>query len=337
MKQKYHIYIFLLLTISVSSCYKEIDLDKYRTPPKIVINSAVSPDNVIIASVTRTWFYPESTPYVKLPHAKVELYINDEYIEQMTWEQYDKDDTSSKTPDSVFVSHVTPKAQDRIKIVASAEGYETAIAEETIPNGVLILKTSYNNITKRPNPDVTYIGPDGNIVEQFIYEIEYDITFQDESETSNFYALTILRKKSYSWGDSFYQNELQSTDPVLSENTNILDGAMGFDGLDTHSFLFTDKQIAGQKYTLNLKEICNENPDNSTISIYFYSLSQSYYQYILSIQKISGSTLEGALGNLGFGEPIRIYSNVEGGSGILGTCNISTKKMTIHYNESSTQ
>ena len=92
MKQKYYTFILLLLSLSLSSCYKEIDLDKYRTQPKIVINCAISPDNVIMASVTRTWFYPESTPYVKLPHAKVDLYINDEYVEQMKWEQYNKND-----------------------------------------------------------------------------------------------------------------------------------------------------------------------------------------------------------------------------------------------------
>ena len=333
MKQKYYTFILLLLSLSLSSCYKEIDLDKYRTQPKIVINCAISPDNVIMASVTRTWFYPESTPYVKLPHAKVDLYINDEYVEQMKWEQYNKNDHSSASPDSVFTSHITPKEQDKVKIVVSAKGYETAVAEETVPRHVPILKTGYHNITKRPNTDVTYIDPDGNLIEQFIYEIEYEITVQDKNETSDFYALTTSRTKTYSWGEDFYQNELQTTDPVLSENINILDGAMGFDGLDNHSFLFTDKQISGQTYTLKFKETCKENPDGSTISIYLYSLSQSYYQYILSIQKISGSTLEGALGNLGFGEPIRVYSNIEGGSGILGACNISVQKTTIHYKE----
>ena len=54
MKQKYYTFILLLLSLSLSSCYKEIDLDKYRTQPKIVINCAISPDNVIMASVTRT-------------------------------------------------------------------------------------------------------------------------------------------------------------------------------------------------------------------------------------------------------------------------------------------
>lgn len=131
--------------------------------------------------------------------------------------QYNKNDHSSASPDSVFTSHITPKEQDKVKIVVSAKGYETAVAEETVPRHVPILKTGYHNITKRPNTDVTYIDPDGNLIEQFIYEIEYEITFQDKNETSDFYALTTSRTKTYSWGEDFYQNELQTTDPVLRE------------------------------------------------------------------------------------------------------------------------
>ena len=38
-----------------------------------------------MASITRTWFYPDKKPYVNLPHAHVELYINNQYIETMQW------------------------------------------------------------------------------------------------------------------------------------------------------------------------------------------------------------------------------------------------------------
>ena len=40
---------------------------------------------------------------------------------------------------------------------------------------------------------------------------------------------------------------------------------------------------------------------------------------MLSLQKIAGSTLEGGLGNIGLAEPLRVYSNVEGGTGIMDT------------------
>ena len=80
-----HLLYTLLLGVFLTSCYRKIDLDEYRTTPKIVINSVVSPDTVVMASITRTWFYPDKKPYVNLPHAHVELYINNQYIETMQW------------------------------------------------------------------------------------------------------------------------------------------------------------------------------------------------------------------------------------------------------------
>ena len=52
-----HLLYTLLLGVFLTSCYRKIDLDEYRTTPKMVINSVVSPDTVVMASITRTWFY----------------------------------------------------------------------------------------------------------------------------------------------------------------------------------------------------------------------------------------------------------------------------------------
>ena len=69
-------------------------------------------------------------------------------------------------------------------------------------------------------------------------------------------------------------------------------------------------------------------PSPSIISI--YSLSESYFLYLLSLQKIAGSTLEGGLGNIGLAEPLRVYSNVEGGTGILGGNQHSETTITLN-------
>ena len=49
-----HLLYTLLLGVFLTSCYRKIDLDEYRTTPKMVINSVVSPDTVVMASITRT-------------------------------------------------------------------------------------------------------------------------------------------------------------------------------------------------------------------------------------------------------------------------------------------
>lgn len=46
-----HLLYTLLLGVFLTSCYRKIDLDEYRTTPKMVINSVVSPDTVVMASM----------------------------------------------------------------------------------------------------------------------------------------------------------------------------------------------------------------------------------------------------------------------------------------------
>jgi hypothetical protein len=45
---------------------------------------------------------------------------------------------------------------------------------------------------------------------------------------------------------------------------------------------------------------------------------------------LSGEPLEGGLGNIGLAEPLRVYSNVEGGTGILGGNQHSETTITLN-------
>lgn len=108
----------------------------------MVINSVVSPDTVVMASITRTWFYPDKKPYVNLPHAHVELYINNQYIETMQWKTLNNPRNPDQ-PDTLFLSNTIPAEGDRIKIVASTPEYGTVTAEDIIPKKVAIKNTSH--------------------------------------------------------------------------------------------------------------------------------------------------------------------------------------------------
>ena len=102
---------------------------------------------------------------------------------------------------------------------------------------------------------------------------------------------------------------------------------MAFNGLEKRGgALFTDQSINGQTYTLQIKETTAELDETEQRIISIYSLSESYFLYLLSLQKIAGSTLEGGLGN----EPLRVYSNVEGGTGILGSNQHSETTITLN-------
>ena len=118
---------------------------------------------------------------------------------------------------------------------------------------------------------------------------------------------------------------------LFKEQDAILDESMAFNGLEKRGgALFTDQSINGQTYTLQIKETTAELDETEQRIISIYSLSESYFLYLLSLQKIAGSTLEGGLGNIGLAEPLRVYSNVEGGTGILGGNQHSETTITLN-------
>ena len=53
----------LLSSLLLTSCYRKFDLEEYRTTPKMVINSAFSPDTVAV-SYTHLDVYKRQTIYV---------------------------------------------------------------------------------------------------------------------------------------------------------------------------------------------------------------------------------------------------------------------------------
>lgn len=314
-----HLLYTLLLGVFLTSCYRKIDLDEYRTTPKMVINSVVSPDTVVMASITRTWFYPDKKPYVNLPHAHVELYINNQYIETMQWKTLNNPRNPDQ-PDTLFLSNTIPAEGDRIKIVASTPEYGTVTAEDIIPKKVPIKNASHT--IKKGNGVYQ-----GTISDYF--EIYYEVTFDEFPEKNNYYLAKITQIKTGYYG--YYETKIDYIDPVFKEQDAILDESMAFNGLEKRGgALFTDQSINGQTYTLQIKETTAELDETEQRIISIYSLSESYFLYLLSLQKIAGSTLEGGLGNIGLAEPLWVYSNVEGGTGILGGNQHSETTITLN-------
>ena len=314
-----HLLYTLLLGVFLTSCYRKIDLDEYRTTPKMVINSVVSPDTVVMASITRTWFYPDKKPYVNLPHAHVELYINNQYIETMQWKTLNNPRNPDQ-PDTLFLSNTVPAEGDRIKIVASTPEYGTVTAEDIIPKKVPIKNASHT--IKKGNGVYQ-----GTISDYF--EIYYEVTFDEFPEKNNYYLAKITQIKTGYYG--YYETKIDYIDPVFKEQDAILDESMAFNGLEKRGgALFTDQSINGQTYTLQIKETTAELDETEQRIISIYSLSESYFLYLLSLQKIAGSTLEGGLGNIGLAEPLRGYSDGEGGTGILGGNQHSETTITLN-------
>lgn len=308
MRMKYLLYV-LVVAAGLTSCYRRIDLDDYRTTPKMVINSVVSPDTVVMATITRTWFYPDAPSDVCLPQARVELYVNGQYIERMSWKTVHHPDHPDLSY-ALFCSNTVPAEGDTVRIVASEPAYGEATAVDVIPKKVPIGHVAYT--VRRSNG--VYQG-----MEREYDEVDYEITFNEYPTPGNYYLLRITRERRYLDGTRLEAIEADYLDPVFKEQDAILDGSLSFDGLEKRGgALFTDRHINGQTYTLQVREVNTNLEDHELREISLYSLSESYFLYLLSLQRVAGSTLNGALGDIGLAEPLRVYSNVAGGTGILG-------------------
>lgn len=98
---------------------------------------------------------------------------------------------------------------------------------------------------------------------------------------------------------------------------------------------FSDKGIDGQRYTITVSEVL-QMPLVGMIKqlprkVNLYSISKAYFEYMLSILSMDyeESSLKGDLLSLGLMEPTKVYSNINGGTGLMGSYNLSTKKVDL--------
>ena len=230
------------------------------------------------------------------------LYINNQYIETMQWKTLNNPSNPDQ-PDTLFLSNTIPAEGDRIKIVASTPEYGTVTAEDIIPKKVPIKNASHT--IKKGNGVYQ-----GTISDYF--EIYYEVTFDEFPEKNNYYLAKITQIKNgllrlLRNRNRLYRSCIQGTGCHIGRKYGIQ--RIGKRG----GALFTDQSINGQTYTLQIKRDNGRKLDKTEQRIIsIYSLSESYFLYLLSLQKIAGSTLEGGLGNIGLAEPLRVYSNVEG-------------------------
>lgn len=47
----------ILICCLLTACYKDINMEKYRPEPTMVLNSILSPDTTVMAQVSKPFFY----------------------------------------------------------------------------------------------------------------------------------------------------------------------------------------------------------------------------------------------------------------------------------------
>ena len=71
-------------------------------------------------------------------------------------------------------------------------------------------------------------------------------------------------------------------------------------------------------------------PNEKPIKIQLFAISKDYYYYLVDVARLQGdSGISSGLIDIGAVEPIKIFSNIDGGVGIMGAYNLSEKCVDI--------
>lgn len=333
---KYILFFSILLT--TTSCMKEVDLEYLRPDPKLVLNSVASAGEPLKASLSRTWFYTEDYPNVTIEDAKVELYVNDRLFEEMSW---NVEETEYYAVGN-YVSSYIPVPGDKVRVEAKREGFKEAVGEEIVPDKPSLLKLYAESYEE-------------DIYGYTSSKRRYKVTFRDEPSVQNCYLISIvygtphyeydyddLEKPPVYSGIYYWRNESidYASDPVFGNKVSILDKVMGSDWLSGYNGRpFSDELFDGKEYTMTLdaNSYYGHNPIfplpgealPDSARVYLYAISEPYYKYLSALATLSDGSFNNDLADIGLAEPVRVFNNIEGGLGILGTACVDSLTVAI--------
>lgn len=323
MRKFNHISALLVSTLCLGSCEHDLNLDKYNDPEVInmlVVNSIINPDSVMKVSVTHPYFL--STTHTDFPPVEgLNVRMSGTSGE---WHPLTFDGVTG-----MYVSQQKPVAGETVGI-RIRRGEELVSCYDVVPRKVEI-----------ENVEVSQEGPI-HIYWDDDYRFNYKITFTDTPGEENYYYLHIVEDwdamhqggnvevSSYGQIDYTYDYVFQ----VLADMINT--DMQGWRAKEVaYGYPFSDKGIDGQTYTLTVSEIVQQ-PWTWWIKkmpriIKLYSISKSYFEYMVSVLRMDyyEDALKGNLLSLGLVEPSKVYSNIEGGAGLMGSYNLATWKIDI--------
>ena len=298
---------YILIGISLTACLTEVDLSDLRESPRLVVNGVAVAGEPLRVSVTRTWFYTDDHPNVVIPDATVCLYVNGHYEETIPFVPGDTLFNAVGNYQAAFV----PQVADRLRLEVSAPGYEAVHAETEVPQPSTLVDA------KAVQEVIT--------ADSTMKRISYAICFQDAAEEENYYLFRL--EEGYLSEDSIYRWHVLHLDyaeePLFGQNSSALDQILfpqylsGYDGR-----VFSDEAINGLPYTIHLQNTYSYSgtPRTKRLRVRLYAISADYYKYLKTLQDQSDNSFANHLIDAGLAEPIRVYSNIDGGLGIFGGC-----------------
>lgn len=302
----------LFPALILTGCYEDFTPD-VDTTPVLCLNSLITAGEPIKVNVSHTWLYTDDGDSDhSVNDAVISIYANG--MRQNT--------------------DYIPQAGDRIRIVAESNVYGSAEAEVTVPRPVPVCKLEWQTNLN----DIWKSSIEFEMLAHFGFNLNVELTIDDPVADENYYRLSynafskdIESVVSFSSGSFDYDSE-----PIFAEHIGVFESIMGG---DSYGFtFFTDRQFSGRSYTLHLhykgcSYFVNSQewlPELLECGLVFtlHSVSRSYYSWANYLWQNDNGPL-GDISDAGLGDPLRGYSNVSTGAGVVAAQSVSTYTLDL--------
>ena len=311
MKTIKKIFILYFLFFIFAACEKIIEFRGEETEPYLVVNSITTTDSVFTSFLSKSLFIfseeaNDSTNF-PLTNGKIDLYVNGEF-----WE------TIPHTEKGAYQSTYRAQAGDTVRIEASAPNFNTISATGYFPSKSTIL--SLDTIVSKEVES-------GNTI------INCKLKFQDNAAVTDYYrmystlsfdTLQVIRDPKTqiiiaTKVKNFKREISRSNDPVFYDDDDAF--------ASNRYFIFNDKKITGETYTIeySMSFSLPKSAFNVFINVDLQTISSDIYKYLKSLNDFN--SISGMMSS----EPVKIYSNVHGGLGIIGgiTSNVVSREIKL--------
>lgn len=330
--QIYKALIAFALALLLSACVTDNEFDGDETKPMMVMNSIICADSIVKVQLSQSNFFLSSkTSFDHINDATVSIFVNNLLHEQLTHKG-----------EGVYIGNYQPKPNDMIMISCENKAFGQVSSQVMVATPAEIM--SVDTVSK--NVETTaYVSQNGNRVDTFGVDYKRDIyfkvKFRDEGKIKNYYRLVLKEKTYFSDSTVIQSSSYFATDDLVFGG--ISDNTLFDEGRSQSRFNeFDDQLFDGKEYELSFNKhyhsfvylndpvfkISSEDvyPTKEVLKIELiielHSISSSLYYYLRT--KNSGN------GGLDiFSEPVQIYSNIDGGLGILGSYSIFTHSINI--------
>lgn len=304
---KLAIYIILILAFFFGSCEKIIDISVPDQSRKIVMNSLLNPDSIVLVQLSQSKSILEDNIVYFLKDAEIEVFEDDDLMGSLEYMGFGRYILPGLYPQK----NRTYRFEVHDKVLASV------YSEVSIPEIVPILE----------------IDTSRSFSEWGNQTFNIDVKIDDPPDVDNYYAMSIaVTSRIFDWQTEEFTDSTE-TYMTYFNSTGIGDSDIGGDFVDQDltffiddKMFFSDALFDGNASKLELSieyYIYAYMSDTVMIDIRVDHIDPSYYFYSVSKQKYYQAD-----GNP-FAEPVQVYNNIENGFGILSAYSRTSWKYSM--------